>query len=424
MKSKVICMMLTAGLSGSLLAMPSVSDVTIAQDSATRRVTVTYKMAAGDPGIVTLDICTNGLSSPVSIGSDNIHHVSGDVNKLIPGDGETHTIYWQPDKSWPGHKITDGSVCARVNAYAANRPPAYMAVDLTGNAAIAYYESAGAVPGGVSNDIYKTEILLMRKITAPDGTFEMGYEASGDNAAHPASIASDYFIGVYQITQSQWKRVFGADDFKFKNDNYLTRPADNVSYNIARQSSTHSPQGDAYPAAPYGDSFLGKLRTATGLAFDLPSEAQWEYACRAGHPGTLLGDGSAYSTPNMTKLGRINANSISVSESQFTTVDPNDGGPALVGSYAPNSWGIYDMHGNVFEWCLDWYEPDITKLNGAVVATRGANTRAERVRRGGSYKNDAAIARSWYRLSAGTTAAAENHGIRVCIPDAANINVQ
>ncbi len=126
---------------------------------------------------------------------------------------------------------------------------------------------------------------------------------------------------------------------------------------------------------------MGKLRAKTGLStFDLPTEAQWEYACRAG-TGTALSSGynltSTGSDPRMAEVGRYAYNG----GSSWTQNGNTSVGTAKVGSYLPNSWGLYDMHGNVWEWCLDWYG----MLSGSVTNPTGVASGSFRLLRGGSF---------------------------------------
>ena len=141
-----------------------------------------------------------------------------------------------------------------------------------------------------------------------------------------------------------------------------------VSYNAIRGENA----GAGWPSSSTVDatSFLGKLREKSGKDFDLPTEAMWEYACRAGTTSAYNNGGDTEA--DLKTLGRYNGNN-------------NDGrggysGVTVVGSYAPNSWGLYDMHGNVWEWCLDWYRGSFTGADPV-----GAASGSYRVIRGGSY---------------------------------------
>ena len=192
------------------------------------------------------------------------------------------------------------------------------------------------------------------------------------------------------------------------------RPVEYVSYNEIRNSTnTKANTTYDYPTDPNQGSFLGLLRTKTGLAFDLPSEAQWQFACRAGHGTGYWGDGSEIinsdTDANLAKQGRYLRNAGNTKKP--STNCSLSYGSAIVGSYAPNSWGLYDMHGNVWEWCLDFYASDITKLGGAV-NTSGTY----RVQLGGSWYNPADRCRSGRREYDNPAKQGNNFGFRVMLP--------
>ena len=385
---------------------PQISNIRLGQNSLSRRVTITYDL--DEAAVVTMDVLTNG----VSIGGENIQHVMGDCFGKVAA-GNNHTVTWDPHLSWPDHKFGAGVVSVRMTAWALDNTPDYMAVDITatgGAGKQAYYPAADFVPGGVTNGIYKTTKFLMRKIMAKDVTWTMGSVAeSGRDASretpHQVTLTNNYYIGVYPVTQAQWQLITGYNSSAFTTDQAM-RPVEKVSYTDIRQgkgtaSTAASATGGVYPAEPYGDSFLGLLRAKTALDFDLPSEAQWEFAARAGNGEGYWGDGSAMriSSNKDTGLdllgryqyngGKIGANSATEPASDCEAVN----GTAIVGSYLPNAWGLYDVHGNVFEWCLDWYADDITALNGAVNVASGTY----RVVRGGGYNFGAGICRPAYR---------------------------
>ena len=186
-------------------------------------------------------------------------------------------------------------------------------------------------------------------------------------------------MGVFEITQKQYQLVMGDNPSSYKGD---MRPVECVSWNDIRgDSSTYN-----WPnvTTVNSSSFIGKLQAKTSLNFDLPTESQWEYTCRARTTSDYNNGGS--SDADWKTLGRFNGNQADGRGGY--------GEHTTVGSYAPNAWGLYDMHGNVLEWCLDWYGG----LNGdAVLDWTGVHSGSSRVLRGGYWNNSAYRAGSSYR---------------------------
>ena len=359
---------------------PIVTNVAMSQ-AENRIVTVSY-MLTGAPGIVTLDIETNAVVNGetvwTSIGADNVSHVTGDACRLVPNsDTRTNKIYWAAAKSWPDHRIdTPNKIRAVVKAVSTNTPPDYMVCNLIDGTRF-YYDSEGQLPGGIDSDDYRKHLFVMRKIHAKGKTFRMctaksqaGYMKDYDTP-HLVGFTHDYYMGVFEVTQWQWKyameKISGItaaklDPSYFKGDLRPVEtfsPPDNNLWGGSLPGPTKTADGEYLVnwSAGGGNCFVKRMRALTGLGETLhsPTEAQWEFACRAG-TSTAYSDGNEYvaneatMATTLTKIARYAYNAFT--DNGDGTITTN--GTARVGSYAPNPWGLYDMHGNVAEWCRDF----------------------------------------------------------------------
>ena len=403
-----------ACVAGAASAAPIISNVILQQREGTRLMDVWYDLSGG-AAIVTLSIETDNVPLPDAV----VTRFTGDVSKLVqPGAGRH--IVWDAGLEWPEHLT---AAVARLTAWPPYAPPQYCAVDLLAGAAstnypVAYYTSAEAVPGGVTNRLYRTAKLLLRWIEPQgDGTFTMGSPETetGRIAEREAQVAvrltRGYYIGVYEVTQMQWGNVtdkWTTPRWSKNRDFALDRPAETVAYNQIREGAFTSSDDPAvdWPSnsTVNANSFMGRLRAKTGLdGFDLPTEAQWEYACRAGTAGAL-NDGTVDLTNEVADarldlLGRYANNGGGKVWGGVLWEDPPDtattsNATSTVGTYAPNVWGLYDMHGNVYEWCLDYYAD--TRVGGD--DPKGPSSGTERVLRGGNWCDGAAECRSASRL--------------------------
>jgi formylglycine-generating enzyme required for sulfatase activity len=270
----------------------------------------------------------------------------------------------------------------------------YLVIDLSSGPSASYYPVAylSSVPASGWTDEYKTTKLVLRRI--PAGTFVMGSPTNelgrySDETQHQVTLTQDFYIGVFEMTQKQWERVMGAWPSYFDNVSYRdARPVEQVNYNVVRGSS---PAWPGYNNNVDANSFMGRLRARTGRAFDLPTESQWEYAGRAGAT-TALNSGcnltDKYSDPGMDEVGRYYDNSGAGGNENDSDGDTSVG-TAKVGSYQANHWGLYDMHGNVREWCLDWYG----MYPGTVTDPKGPSTGSDRVQRDGNWTCFACLCR-------------------------------
>lgn len=265
----------------------------------------------------------------------------------------------------------------------ANKNALFLVIDLSaGDAAKSYPVSyLGAAPAGGWDKMHKTERIVLKRVEP--GTFIMGSPVSElghreDERQRQVTLTQPYYIGVFEVTQRQWELVMGSNPSWFKKDATM-RPVEQVSYCMVRGSSA----GMNWPADGGVDetSFMGRLRSRTGLSgFDLPTEAQWEYACRA-ETETAINNGknltSCDECPNVQEVA-VYRRSRDLSEE---LVGPEQGGSAIVGSRLPNRWGLYDMHGNVLEWCRDCFGP----YPDSAVDPVGAKSGTTRVLRGGPW---------------------------------------
>jgi formylglycine-generating enzyme required for sulfatase activity len=189
--------------------------------------------------------------------------------------------------------------------------------------------------------------VTMKMILIPPGTFMCG---QGENR-HEVTISKPFLMGVTEVTQAQYEAVMGANPSEFKG---ATNPVETVSWNDAT-------------------AFCKKLSEKTRQAVRLPTEAEWEYACRAGTR-------TAYS---------FGDDPVALGEHAWWAGN-SDKTTHSVGQKKPNSWDLYDMHGNVCEWCADWYGVYST---GPVTDPSGPATGSgyHRVVRGGSWFYDVAV---------------------------------
>ena len=207
------------------------------------------------------------------------------------------------------------------------------------------------VKDGISIDMVRVEAGMFTM----GATAEMKELYDDERPTHRVTLTNDYYIGKYEVTQALWQTVMGNNPSEFKGDNL---PVEQVKWKDCQK-------------------FLSKLNRITGKKFRLPSEAEWEYAARGGNKSR----GYQYSgSNNLLDVAWYNDNSGRKTHA--------------VGTKQANELGIYDMSGNVYEWCQDWFG----KYNSSSqVNPTGANSGSDRVFRGGSWVSNAGNCRSSYR---------------------------
>ncbi|MHC6202907.1 formylglycine-generating enzyme family protein [Breznakiellaceae bacterium SP9] len=238
------------------------------------------------------------------------------------------------------------------------------------------------------------------------GTFMMGSPASeagrssDDGPQHSVSISKPFYMGKYEVTQKEWVNVMGSNPSYFEGDNL---PVEQVSwYDVINYCNKRSIKEGLTPAYTRSGDSVTWNKSANG--YRLPTEAEWEYACRA-ETTTPFSTGNNITTSQANYNGNYpyNGNSKGTYREKTTAV----------GSFAPNNWGLYDMHGNVWEWCWDWYGD---YSSSSQTDPLGAASESIRVGRGGSWFNDAAYLRSAYRGYYAPTIRYNDLGFRVVRP--------
>ena len=293
----------------------------------------------------------------------------------------------------------------------------YVIIDVSGGPSASSYpiSSSNIAPDltGADNLQFKTDKIVLRRI--PAGTFMMGSPVGevgrdmDNETLHPVTLTKDFYIGIFEITQKHWLHVMGTTPSNFSGN---TRPVERVSWDTVRGGTwAGNSRGSASTS-----SFIGQLAVKTGLAIDLPTEAQWEYACRAGTTTSLSSGQSLSSTLQdsaMEVVGRYGYNNGNLG-GIVDGVGGYSSNHTTVGSYASNPWGLYDMYGNVSEWCLDWYATSLGL--DPVTDPMGLSTALYRLLRGGSWNYEARYCRSASRHFYDPTNGYEIVGFRLSLP--------
>ena len=324
---KTFLALLTIGFAAVALAsgIPTVTNVQLKQEQ-NRPVTITYDLDLD--AVVTVSLATNG----VAVSGAHLQGMQGDLAKLV-ARGNGRSITWKPWKFWPeGGKIT-GEIVARVTAWPVESPAPYLVADLTGAQAHRYYASEDALPGGVTNDMYRTTKMVFRKIPAATARYRAGapaWEAGYADAqsVHYVTLTNDFYLAIFPLTQGQYATLLGSAADNPSSTLGDNLPVDNLSGSAAGiPFSGYSTIGDNKVEA---SSLISCARSKTGFgALHIPTQAEWEFACRAGDNAAVYGG-------------------YTLDEVAWYT-DNSDGRLHPVGKKQANAFGLYDMLGNVYE---------------------------------------------------------------------------
>jgi len=290
-----------------------------------------------------------------------------------------------------------------------------------GPACVAANDSPSGKSATSSKNIRQTTNSIGMQLTlVPAGQFDMG-APKGEVARYPyerpqhrVQISQPFYLGTYEVTQAEWEAIMGSNpssyaptgDSKKKVADLDTKrfPVEQISWNDALEFCNRLSQKDDLPEYyelekierkhDHISSAVVTIRGGTG--YRLPTEAEWEYACRAGTETTFC-FGAQLNEKDANVDGEFPYGAAS-------NIEPL-GRTTTVGSYRPNAFGLYDMHGNVSEWCFDWFHNKIygkrtgTTVDPVVVILDADVTtpKALKVHRGGNFWLDADGARSAFR---------------------------
>ena len=284
---------------------------------------------------------------------------SGKVTDPFTPSNDAKRVFRGGSWSWAAQRCR--------SAYRASFVAAIRIPNMGGRCVVAPSADVPAVQGdlGSGKNAGKRAVKVINGVEfafrwCPAGAFTMGSPKSedgrdNDETQHKVTLTKGFWMLETEVTQKQWKAVMGSNpDCKFKGDNL---PVENVSWTDCQE--------------------FCKKCAQLGFPVQLPTEAQWEYACRAGTTGAYAG--------NLDEMAWYGYYSNPKGTSKEATTHP-------VGTKKPNAWGLYDMHGNVWEWCQDWYAKEYP--SGSVTDPTGPSSGSYRVVRGGGWHSDARRCRS------------------------------
>lgn len=252
---------------------------------------------------------------------------------------------------------------------------------LLGLAGLGAASESPAIDAGGPEEIKNS--IDMELILIPSGSFQMGvdksFEAEADATRHSVTISTPFYMGKHEVTQKQWAAIMGRNPSKFKGS---TRPVEQVSWDDVQK-------------------FIAALNQKEGKHYRLPTEAEWEYAARAGtKTAYFFGD-------DEDDEGLL---------SQYAWFKGNSGKKTHpVGMLLPNAWGLYDMHGNVWEWCQDWYDKEYYAKSPDADPS-GPLSGSDHVIRGGSWNKIPYYLKAGYRNYATPDGVDDTLGFRLVLP--------
>ena len=370
---------------GAAIPLVASAATTIAIDSVTQRwpwnnkVDITYTISGGQ------DLAGGNYQKIVftTVINGTTYTMDGTTDVGASANAGTHTVTWTLPE---GVRSTNCTMSAAVYASDAPSGDDYMVIDLTKTSDNVTYEgllaTQDASNGRYNTATYKTDKLVLRKVPA-GGPYPTGDSAkyASANASKTWTTDRDYYIGVFPVTQYQYQKLYGSNPSERTGATTGTnvtehRPVEKVSWFDLRSpyndnSTDFAPTSSIPAVASNSGTFFQRLNYITGnkFGFDLPTEVMFEIAERAGATTT-------YYWGNTMVTNYV------------VCTENNGGNTVAVGSRLPNSWGLYDMAGNVWEWCLDYSTASHNLVDIAdPFAPLSTSAVWRRVRGGGSWRD-------------------------------------
>jgi formylglycine-generating enzyme required for sulfatase activity len=269
--------------------------------------------------------------------------------------------------------------------------------------ALSAAQHARPVGGGAAREL-DLELVggaLLKVVRIDPGKFVMGSEVAANETPHEVEITKPFYMGIYTVTQNQYRQVMGKNPSHFSPQG---GGADQVKGLDTRDFPVEQVLWEDAMAFCKKASESPALK-ARGWVVDLPTEAEWEYACRAG-----------------TKTSHCYGDSLSSAQANFNGFHPYGNAPngphlqrtVKVGSYRPNAWGLYDMHGNINQWCKDWFAEDYYK-DSPKQDPQGPARSDKHCMRGGTFSDGGYACRSAFRNWGAPDTPYQGHGFRVVV---------
>ena len=376
--------------------------VKVSENTQTSARTATISVKT-DAGIRTVSVTQNGASEQVSLSVSDMEFAAGSGSKIFSIKSNT-TWAVSSDKNWcsvsPTSGSGDGSVTVSVdeNTSSSSRTATITveSATITRRLAVTQNGATPVTPPSSQDRSFTVGGVTFKMIAVEGGTFtmgatsEQGSEADSDEKPTHSVTLSSYSIGETEVTQALWQAVMGQ----------------NPTSDGSQWSSTYGLGGN-YPAyyVSWNDcqDFIRRLNALTGENFRLPTEAEWEYAARGGNKSR------GYKYAGSNTLGNVawywdNIPSQSSGSAGY--------GTQVVATKSPNELGLYDMSGNVYEWCQDWYG---SYSSGSQTNPTGPGSGADRVYRGGSWTCIAWRCRVSLRFSYYPTFRTYGRGLRLAL---------